>query len=151
MYKNQLLAYDQQLWVFAGVNTVVLFCNIWTHACHCDFSVATLPDVLPKSMPGIGKPTTAGLRVTMHPRHCNKGSFSNKKILNVFYSKNFNIMSQQWVFTLIIHHSVLTFQNILVTWCSNSLTFNNCTLCPHCLYLFFYLSENKQRFVPLTS
>ena len=24
----------------------------------------------------------------------------------------------------------------LVTWCTNSLTFNNCTLCPHCIYVF---------------
>ena len=32
-----------------------------------------------------------------------------------------------------------------------SLTFNNCTLCPHCIYVFLYLSENKQRLVPLTA
>jgi hypothetical protein len=31
-----------------------------------------------------------------------------------------------------------------------SLTFNNCTLCAHCIYVL-YLSENKQRFVPLTA
>jgi hypothetical protein len=30
----------------------------------------------------------------------------------------------------------------------NSLTFNNCTLCPHYIYVL-YLSENKQRLVPL--
>jgi hypothetical protein len=26
--------------------------------------------------------------------------------------------------------------NLLVTWCTNSLTFNNCTFCPHCIYVF---------------
>ena len=30
----------------------------------------------------------------------------------------------------------LTFYSPFVTWCTNSLTFNNCTLCPHCIYVF---------------
>ena len=25
---------------------------------------------------------------------------------------------------------------LLVTWCTNSLTFNICTFCPHCIYVF---------------
>ena len=29
----------------------------------------------------------------------------------------------------------LTFSSLPVTWCTNSLTFNNCTLCPHCIYV----------------
>jgi len=38
----------------------------------------------------------------------------------------------------------LTFQSLLVTWCTNSLTFNNCTLCPHCIYVFcIYLRTNS--------
>jgi hypothetical protein len=37
-------------------------------------------------------------------------------------------------------------QSLPVTWCTTSLTINNCTLCPHCIYL----SENKQRLVPHT-
>jgi hypothetical protein len=38
----------------------------------------------------------------------------------------------------------LTFQSLLVTWCINSLTFNNCTLCPHCIYVFcIYLRTNS--------
>jgi hypothetical protein len=30
--------------------------------------------------------------------------------------------------------------------------FNNCTLCPHCIYYLrvLYLSENRQRLVPFT-
>jgi hypothetical protein len=32
--------------------------------------------------------------------------------------------------------SKLTFLSLLVTWCTTSLTFNNCTLCPHCIYVF---------------
>jgi hypothetical protein len=31
---------------------------------------------------------------------------------------------------------LLTFSTLLVTWCNNSLTFNNCTLFPHCIYVF---------------
>ena len=38
---------------------------------------------------------------------------------------------------------ILTFYNLLVTWCTTSLTFNNCTLCPHCIYVFcIYLRTN---------
>ena len=38
----------------------------------------------------------------------------------------------------------LTFQSLLVTWCTTSLTFNNCTLCPHCIYVFcVYLRTNS--------
>jgi hypothetical protein len=32
----------------------------------------------------------------------------------------------------------------MVTWCTTSLTFNNCTLCPHCIYVFcIYLRTNS--------
>jgi hypothetical protein len=38
----------------------------------------------------------------------------------------------------------LTFQNMLVTWRTNRFTFNNCTLCPHCIYVFcIYLRTNS--------
>ena len=31
-----------------------------------------------------------------------------------------------------------------VSWCTNSLTFNNCTFCPHCIYVFcIYLRTNS--------
>ena len=37
----------------------------------------------------------------------------------------------------------LTIQSLLVTWCTTSLTFNNCKLCPHCIYVFcIYLRTN---------
>jgi hypothetical protein len=33
---------------------------------------------------------------------------------------------------------------LVVTWCTSSLTFNNCTLCPHCIYVFcIYLRKNS--------
>jgi len=36
------------------------------------------------------------------------------------------------------------FYTLLVTWCATSLTFNNCTLCPHCIYVFcIYLRTNS--------
>ena len=38
----------------------------------------------------------------------------------------------------------LTFQSLLVTWCTSSLTFNNCTLCQNCIYVFcIYLRTNS--------
>jgi len=35
-----------------------------------------------------------------------------------------------------MQYSLLTFQSLLVTWCTKSLTLNNCTLCPSCIYVF---------------
>jgi len=36
------------------------------------------------------------------------------------------------------------FQSLPVTWCTNSLTFYNCTFCPHCIYVFYiYLRTNS--------
>ena len=41
-------------------------------------------------------------------------------------------------------YASLTFRSLLVTWCTNSLTFNSCTLCPHCIYVFcIYLRTNS--------
>ena len=38
----------------------------------------------------------------------------------------------------------LTFQSLPVTWCTNSLTLNKCTLCPHCINVFcIYLRTNS--------
>ena len=38
----------------------------------------------------------------------------------------------------------LTFYSLPVTWCTTSLTFNNCTFCPHCIYVFcIYLRTNS--------
>jgi len=39
---------------------------------------------------------------------------------------------------------ILTVWSLLVTWCTTSLTFNNCTLYPHCIYVFcIYLRTNS--------
>ena len=39
---------------------------------------------------------------------------------------------------------MLTFYSLPVTWCTTSLTFNKCTLCPHCIYVFcIYLRTNS--------
>ena len=33
-------------------------------------------------------------------------------------------------------------------WCTNSLTFNNCTFCPHCIYVFcIYLRTNSDLYL----
>ena len=35
-------------------------------------------------------------------------------------------------------------KSLLVAWCTNSLTFNNCTFCPHCICVFcIYLRTNS--------
>ena len=40
--------------------------------------------------------------------------------------------------------STLTFKTLPVTWCTNNLTFNNFTFCPHCIYAFcIYLRTNS--------
>ena len=56
--------------------------------------------------------------------------------------------NKQRIFTKYLMSSTaywyLTFQSLPVTWCTNSLTFNNCTFCPHCIYVFFiYLITNS--------
>ena len=39
---------------------------------------------------------------------------------------------------------LLTFQSLPVTWRTASVTFNNCTFCPHCIYVFcIYLRINS--------
>ena len=39
---------------------------------------------------------------------------------------------------------ILTFQSLLLTLCTNSLTFNNCMFCAHCIYVFcIYLRTNS--------
>ena len=41
-------------------------------------------------------------------------------------------------------HCILTSSSVLVTWCTTSLTFNNCTLCPHYICVFcIYLRTNS--------
>ena len=41
-------------------------------------------------------------------------------------------------------YQILTCYSLPVTWCTTSLTFNNCTLCPHCIYVFcIYLRTNS--------
>jgi len=45
-----------------------------------------------------------------------------------FYNRDEKCLqrSMDWVFKY----------SLIVTWCTTSLTFNNCTLCPHCVYVF---------------
>ena len=47
---------------------------------------------------------------------------------------------------LIAFINTLTFQSLLVTWCAKGLTFNNCTFCPHFIYVFcIYLRTKRLR------
>ena len=46
--------------------------------------------------------------------------------------------------TVHVETEAILFQSLMVTWCTRSLTFNNCTLCPPCIYVFFiYLRTNS--------
>ena len=55
----------------------------------------------------------------------------------MWVSTSFNINEENGTIGLI-------FYSLLVTWCTNSLTFNNCTLCPHRIYVFrIYLRTNS--------
>ena len=43
-----------------------------------------------------------------------------------------------------LHDKYQPFKSLPVTWCTNSLTFNSCTFCPHCIYVFcIYLRTNS--------
>ena len=43
-----------------------------------------------------------------------------------------------------VTRSTLTLYSLLLTWCTNSLIFNNYTFCPHCIYVFcIYLRTNS--------
>ena len=47
-------------------------------------------------------------------------------------------------YSTIRYLETLTFWSLLVTWFTNSLTFNNCTFCPHCISVFcIYLRTNS--------
>ena len=73
--------------------------------------------------------------VTLSGRHMHS--------LNTIYStpKHVGVVSvmNEWLLV-----STLTSETLLVTWCTTSLTFNNCTLCPHCIHVFcIYLRTNS--------
>jgi hypothetical protein len=52
-----------------------------------------------------------------------------------------HILKSSWKF---LFWTFLTFQSLPVTRRTNSLTFNNCALCPHCIYVFcIYLRTNS--------
>ena len=58
---------------------------------------------------------------------------------------NFNLWKIQVrkMWKILLNQS-LTFKSLPVTWCTNSLTFNNCTFCPHCIYVFcIYMRTNS--------
>ena len=43
-----------------------------------------------------------------------------------------------------LHKHSINLLKLLVTRCTNSLTFNNCTFCPHCIYVFcIYMRTNS--------
>ena len=62
----------------------------------------------------------------------------NTAIIIHSFTSDFHSLSGENCFRM------LTFQSLPVTWCTRSLTFNNCTLCPRCIYVFcIYLRTNS--------
>jgi hypothetical protein len=51
----------------------------------------------------------------------------------------------RWAFVSRWHCRCVQFvEQWALTWCTNSLIFNNCTFCPHCIYVFcMYLRINS--------
>jgi hypothetical protein len=72
----------------------------------------------------------------------------NFKYIKIHYTYRYILTRNESILNiwLFIHHFrfLFTFQTLLVTWCTNSLTFNNCTFCPHCIYVFWiFLRTNS--------
>jgi len=67
------------------------------------------------------------MAIFSNSRHC---GFSSS--CSVLYQIRVKLL---WVVSIKSTFS-LTFYSLLVTWCTTSLTFNNFTLCPHCIYVF---------------
>jgi len=60
------------------------------------------------------------------------------------YKANVTVMSLRMGTVAVEKGHVLTSYSLPVTWYTSSLTFNNCTLCPHCIYVFcVYLRTNS--------
>ena len=65
-------------------------------------------------------------------------------LLILLYGRLTKFFDNQWSFSGCPCTYSLTFKSLLVTWCTNSLTFDNCTFCPHCIYMFcIYLRTNS--------
>ena len=76
--------------------------------------------------------------------HSCSWGFSN---ITTALNGEFTVLNVSYVLCYgIPYYMHLTFQSLglFITWCTNSLTFNNCTLCPHCIYVFcIYLRTNS--------
>ena len=66
-----------------------------------------------------------------------------RSLTHTYHASRIKVRGTGVLVTLFLHLAcdrvlclTLTFQSVLVTWCTTSLTFNNCTLCPHCIYVF---------------
>ena len=65
-----------------------------------------------------------------------------KKLL--MFQKSYIMSYMEMPLNIVTSMLMLTFQSLPVTWCTSSLTINNCTFCPHCIYVFcIYLRTNS--------
>jgi hypothetical protein len=72
----------------------------------------------------------------------------SREIRNLYKKKSQNLQGTDILEHLgvdsIILQWILTFESLLVTWCINNYNIQNCTLSPHCIYLFcIYLRTNS--------
>jgi len=126
-----------------GVNTTIIhlrnclsvFESGWWRHLPSDLKVFGTLHVLHSKFPGV---TAFGLEV----RHIQ----TVKEFVKCFNptQKTDEVRGEQKNCLMIcISRQMLTFYSLLVTWFSTSLAFNNCTLCPHCIYVScIYLRTN---------
>ena len=134
---------------------VVSYCSSYQIIPFCLFRFETNydieePSTLPAHVWALSNSMQHGLLETLMFAQAVKKFLRVLSTLRVFFTA-FTRAFHWFLFWAILHTSyhisvnpILTLQSLLVTWCTNSLTFNNCTLCPHCIYVFcIYLRTNS--------
>ena len=75
----------------------------------------------------------------------NKSTIRRKFVVKLIRTTFLKTLTEVVIFFYVMFESLrkplrkcilLNLLSLPVTWCTNNLTFNNCTLCPHCIYVF---------------
>jgi len=73
------------------------------------------------------------------------------QVRKIFLTLKFDPRTIQPVASRYADYSLLTFYNLLVTWCTNRFNIQQLYVLPTLYLCVLYLSDNKQRLVPLTT
>ena len=69
---------------------------------------------------------------------------SARSLMRAYISLSWSVTARPLTPNVQYRLCTLSVYSIPVTWCTNSLTFNNYTFCPHCIYVFcIYLRTNS--------